>query len=841
MNAPGLPVTIMAVAALVALLVSIYAYKVRAAPGGRFFRWLMVAIVIYSVTTAGELAAPGIPAKLVWSKLTYLGIVSVAPLWLLFSVDFCQWPPWLTPLRQRLVWVVPVVTLALAVTNDLHGLVWRQVTPVPFGTGWRLVYSYGPAVWFHAVYAYLLFLAGLLLLIQACRSSTPLFRRQATALIVAGLIPWVANLLYVFKFNPWPGLDLTPLAFLATGLVTAWSFYRFRMLDLVPVAHHVLFNSLSEGVLVLDNRNRIIDLNQAAQRWIGAGPEVTGKEVTQVIRWRPIYNPFLDASAARSELEIPTAQGRLLFDLLISPLKDKYGRQQGRVVLLRDISRERAVLTAEQRRARHMELLSTITNDTLATHDLQQMLQVLSDRLGELFQADGVYLTLWDKDRELTIPRAAYGQMRIDYPTIKTEPGEFTLTASVLRAGRPLAIEDAFNTPYLSPRIAAKFPTRSMLALPLIAAGDKLGAAIISFHQPHRFSPEEIALGEQVGAQISLAVSKVILYETEKRRSAQLAALQSVSQAVVSSLDLEQIFTTVVRVMQDTFGYHYVSIYLLEGEMARLGAQTGYPPEKIHSEIPIHSGIIGRTIRTRRPQFVPDVSADPEFLDVAGDIGSEICLPLLKDQSVLGVLNVEGPRDRPLTRDDLNLLTTFSTPVTLAIDKALLYAEVQRLAIVDDLTGLYNRRGLFEFGCREFERARRFSRPLGVLFLDIDYFKCFNDTYSYAVGDQVLRQIAACLKANLREVDLIGRYGGEEFVALLPETDLPVAAQVAERVRRAVEEMRLEVDGGAVSITVSIGASQSEPNTSNLDAFIEQAGQALHTAKSAGRNQVALL
>ncbi len=161
--------------------------------------------------------------------------------------------------------------------------------------------------------------------------------------------------------------------------------------------------------------------------------------------------------------------------------------------------------------------------------------------------------------------------------------------------------------------------------------------------------------------------------------------------------------------------------------------------------------------------------------------------------------------------------------------------------MVDELTGLYNRRGLFELGKRELERSIRFNHPLVALFLDIDHFKVFNDTYSYAVGDQVLRLFASCLRLHLREFDLVGRYGGEEFVVLLPEADLHAANEVAERVRSSVETLRVQTEQGETSITVSIGVCAKTPQLLDLETLIDRAGQALHLSKQQGRNQVVVM
>ncbi|MEW5871062.1 MAG: histidine kinase N-terminal 7TM domain-containing protein [Chloroflexota bacterium] len=975
-------------------------------PGGLCFSLLMAAVAFYAAASAGEIASASTPARIAWSKLSYLGIVSVAPLWFLFAASYTGRSEWLGRFRLAALWVLPVAVLMLVATNEAHRLVWPEITPVSSEPGARLVYSHGPVVWLNAAYAYGLLLVGTVWLLQSAWRSPKLYRKQVATLTAAALVPWLANLLYLPNPGLWQGFDPTPLAFTLTGALIAWGIYRFQMLDLAPVAYQVLFDSIADGVLVLDRQDRLVDMNQVARGWLGLDENAIGQNVFEIL-------PAEEALQAREPLEFRKGQAIGLYQLSVSPLHDARGEVQGRVALLHDVSREHALLEAEQRRARQMEMLNAITRAALGTPDLHGMLQILADRLGELFGADGAYLTLWDEPRQHTLPAAAYGPVRETYTQLGPKPGEKTITESVLEAGRVLVAEDVFNTPHMSASIAARFPTRSMMALPLIANEQKLGAAIVSFSETHRFTPEEIVLGELAATQVAMAVSKYRLLEIERQRSAQLAALQSISQAVVSSLELDQIFDTVVKVLHESFGYAYVSIYRLFGDKLYLEAQQGYPHELTYYEIPITRGIMGRTVRTRQAQFVADVSRDPDFLRAAYHVESEICVPLLKEETVLGTLNIEAPPERPLTETDLDLLTSFGSQVSVAIDNANLFqaerlqrelaealremsmtlsqcldpqvvldrllfeirrvvaydtacvmlldkerrtaritrlsgyekfgeeiairtaalefdlettahfrkiiasgcplivadteldpdwkrfpeaahirswigapilvrgqvigflsldkiepnfyglehaerlaafashaaiaienarifTEMQHLAIIDELTGLYNRRGFFELGRREVERAVRLNHPLTALFVDIDHFKQFNDTYSYAVGDQVLRQFAACLRDNLREIDLIGRYGGDEFVVLLPETNLPAAREIGERLRGAIAEAQVCTGRGETRITACIGVCPHSAQTDNLDTLLECAGDALHLTKQAGRNRVAV-
>jgi len=167
-----------------------------------------------------------------------------------------------------------------------------------------------------------------------------------------------------------------------------------------------------------------------------------------------------------------------------------------------------------------------------------------------------------------------------------------------------------------------------------------------------------------------------------------------------------------------------------------------------------------------------------------------------------------------------------------------LNTEVQRLAMTDSLTGLYNRRGFFEFSVREVAHVKRFKHTLSVIMLDIDHFKEVNDTYGHETGDQVLEKIAALFNAQLRKIDILGRYGGEEFSLLLPETELAGARETAERLRRVMADTPIETGQGLLNITISLGVAVFTDNRTTLEDLLKHADQAMYMAKKTGRNRV---
>jgi diguanylate cyclase (GGDEF)-like protein len=190
-----------------------------------------------------------------------------------------------------------------------------------------------------------------------------------------------------------------------------------------------------------------------------------------------------------------------------------------------------------------------------------------------------------------------------------------------------------------------------------------------------------------------------------------------------------------------------------------------------------------------------------------------------------------------LRENDLPTLSIFASQVAIAIQNASLLAEVHRLAITDEGTGIFNRRHFFQLAEQEFSRALRYKHPLSAIIVDVDEFKAFNDRYGHIVGDQVLRQVAQALKNNLREGDILGRYGGEEFSILLPSTDRQSARKVAERLCEQVAASGVKTETEVLNVTVSIGAAELKPKMNHLLALVEIADRAMYTAKAKGGNR----
>jgi diguanylate cyclase (GGDEF)-like protein len=212
-------------------------------------------------------------------------------------------------------------------------------------------------------------------------------------------------------------------------------------------------------------------------------------------------------------------------------------------------------------------------------------------------------------------------------------------------------------------------------------------------------------------------------------------------------------------------------------------------------------------------------------------------VPLIAQEKIIGLLAIDSSETNDFNETDIRIASEFANQVAIVLENARLFSISQTQAITDALTNVYNRRGLYQLGEFEFERARRIHRPFSVLMFDIDHFKRVNDTHGHAIGDQVLRHLAERCRQNSRVMDIIGRYGGEEFVILLPETNLESARQTATRLRRTIIRTPFITDAGSLPVTVSMGVAEAtERDTFNT--LIEKADKALYHAKQTGRDRI---
>jgi diguanylate cyclase (GGDEF)-like protein len=259
----------------------------------------------------------------------------------------------------------------------------------------------------------------------------------------------------------------------------------------------------------------------------------------------------------------------------------------------------------------------------------------------------------------------------------------------------------------------------------------------------------------------------------------------------------------------------------------------------------IGEGIAGWVVREGIPVVVPDVSKDERFMgkiDKAIHIRTKslICVPIKIHDQVLGVLElVNKTTGEPFRKEDLDRLLRLVDLTAIAIERTSLYQKMTELAITDDLTKLFNTRYLNRTIEIEIQRSTRYHTSVSLIFMDVDYFKRINDQYGHLIGSKVLVEMGQLLLKSLRTVDIVARYGGDEFVIVLPQTPPGAAIQIAERMRRAVEQNTfMKKEGYSLKLTASFGVASYPESAKSKEDLIRLADDAMYRVKYQTRNAV---
>jgi diguanylate cyclase (GGDEF)-like protein len=476
-------------------------------------------------------------------------------------------------------------------------------------------------------------------------------------------------------------------------------------------------------------------------------------------------------------------------------------------------------------------ILYDASQAVLSTFQLDEVLDQILTIVRDYFHMEGGSILLLDKQRKVLTSRLAFGKQPAN---IEVPLGE-GLVGNAAKSKRPIYAPDVSKDSRYTNLVSS---TRSEVAIPLMVRDEVVGVLDCQSDQLGFFDSETVDLLTLFATQASIALVNAEIYSREQKRALQMEAIGVIARKATAVLKQEELVVQLCSSLNSHLPVQGVSVLTCEddGTLILRATDGSLQPGIKPSQALMPAGNLAEDALESHETRVLRAGAGGSRSVLYSTAGSELILPLVSAGRALGVLILGAESPTAFPPEDMPTLESVADICATAVQNALYFQQVEQLAYIDGLTGVFNRR-LFERRiAEEIERAVRYDNPLSVIMVDIDHFKRVNDEFGHLLGDEVLRSVSHLFGQALRKPDTCCRYGGEEFAIILPETSGAKAMKVAEKLRRLVADY--EFPGIPTPITISAGVADFPRCGKTRDDLVRAADDSLYFAKQSGRNCV---
>ncbi|MBI5018295.1 MAG: diguanylate cyclase [Deltaproteobacteria bacterium] len=498
------------------------------------------------------------------------------------------------------------------------------------------------------------------------------------------------------------------------------------------------------------------------------------------------------------------------------------------------------------RRQAQVMTLFEVASDLHQSSSAHELQALALNTLGVLYDVPSAALLFREAHGEAFRAHTAMGSLEKALLSWRAPADAHPIRTLVESPGRPLRLDDLTALR----KLGLPESVERVTLFPLSGRReDVLGLlAVVNVDLP----PDDEQLIRGFTIQLALAVDNQRLHAEVLSKGAELRAIQTLSRQFLSCLEPDALFKAILEEARKITGAQRGSLMLADngnGELV-VKAVSGIN-EKVVQKLRVRpgDGVSGRVFATGEPILVQNIEHDQRFSRKNRprySTKSFVSIPITMDERVIGVLNLSDKLSGEIfAEEDLRVLEGVAVQATIAIERSSLYQqsqELRKISITDSLTGLLNRRYFQERLAEEVDRATRHGHALSLIMIDIDHFKAYNDANGHPAGDKALMLTGRALRGSIRAIDVVSRFGGEEFAVILPETRKLEAQEIGERIRREVESLYFpgEETLPLGRLTVSLGVAGFPEDARDLKALIQKADQALYQAKDQGRNRLVI-
>jgi diguanylate cyclase (GGDEF)-like protein len=497
------------------------------------------------------------------------------------------------------------------------------------------------------------------------------------------------------------------------------------------------------------------------------------------------------------------------------------------------------------RKIKQMKLLHEIGLKIVSVFELNKLLSSAVNLTREILGYDDCALFLIEGEKLILKAVAGFPQEVLGKEILigKGVVGKCAKEKKIINIG------DISKCPFYIP--SGLKNVKSEIALPIVFGEKLLGVLTIESTQKNAFSKEDEETLGILCSQIGVAIQNI---EITQSKIKEMEVLHQIGLKIISTVKLDELLFSAVNLIKENLGYDFSSIFLPVGKKLIMKAHSKMEEVRLGFEIKFGKGLIGKSAEKKEVINIGDISKCDFYIpsELKG-VKSALAIPILHNSHLLGILAIESCEKDAFKEDDIKLLKILCSQIGVALRNAEMHSELQKLAITDSLTGLYNYRYFRTRLEQEITRSKRYGRGLSLILIDIDDFKLINDNFGHLKGDEVLIAIARLILDNIRRVDSVSimkeveldiavRYGGEEFMIILPETFLDGAIAAAERLKKLIkkevnEKVPLIYNNRKLIITASLGVASLKTEDTSND-LIKRVDQAMYEAKKKGKDQV---